>query len=196
MTYSTFTIDVPKFLSYLIDRIKALGGKVHRATLPMNQGLDEAIRVASNATGISEPFVAINATGIAAKQLTGDLALDVVQGQTVLVRGEARTQACRLGPGVLDVHVIIPRPGSGTTVVGSSRDPGNWTVEIRDEVTQSLLEQGKRLAPELLNDKGEFDVIAPSAGLRPVRKGGARVETERLASGQRVIHAYGHGGAG
>lgn len=33
-------------------------------------------------------------------------------------------------------------------------------------------------------------------GLRPGRKGGVRVEREVLGSGRRVVHAYGHAGAG
>lgn len=164
MTYSTFTIDVPKFLVHLVNQVVGLGGKLHRVTLPIDQGLSTAVEAAGKKAGMNGPFVAINATGIGAKKLTGDDLLGVVQGQTVLVRGEARGAIYRLGPGALDVHVIIPRPGSGTTIVGSSRDPGNWKVEIKEEITQHLLEQGKRLAPELLDENGEFEVIAPYSG--------------------------------
>lgn len=63
-------------------------------------------------------------------------------------------------------------------------------------MTKNLLEAGKELAPELLNEKGEFKVVSVQVGLRPMRKGGPRVEMEVLPDGAAVVHEYGHGGAG
>jgi D-amino-acid oxidase len=39
-------------------------------------------------------------------------------------------------------------------------------------------------------------VLGERVGLRPARRGGPRVEAEDLPGGGRVVHAYGHGGAG
>jgi D-amino-acid oxidase len=47
----------------------------------------------------------------------------------------------------------------------------------------------------LLNDDGKFEVLSVQVGLRPARKGGVRVEIERL-DGFLICHAYGHAGAG
>ena len=48
---------------------------------------------------------------------------------------------------------------------------------------------------ELLNKEGDFEVLSVQVGLRPGRKGGARVEIESL-DGLVVCHTYGHSGAG
>jgi D-amino-acid oxidase len=39
-------------------------------------------------------------------------------------------------------------------------------------------------------------VIAERVGLRPFRRSGVRLERDQSADGRRVIHNYGHGGAG
>ena len=39
-------------------------------------------------------------------------------------------------------------------------------------------------------------VLAERVGLRPFRKSGVRIERGQLRDGRRVIHNYGHGGAG
>lgn len=53
------------------------------------------------------------------------------------------------------------------------------------------------LAEELRAWEGqEFEVVSVLAGLRPGRKGGARVEVEGKIGGLWVVHSYGHAGAG
>jgi len=53
------------------------------------------------------------------------------------------------------------------------------------------------ICPALTNGKGieALDVIRHGVGLRPMRKGGPRVEKECI-DGQWVVHSYGHGGYG
>ena len=69
-------------------------------------------------------------------------------------------------------------------------------TDVSKETTQSILEACKFLAPQLLNDKGEFEVISMQCGLRPSRKGGPRLESEIVDQTFPVVHAYGHAGAG
>lgn len=61
--------------------------------------------------------------------------------------------------------------------------------------TKAILEKARLLAPELVNANGEFDVVSEQVGLRPSRKRGPRVESEEV-DGKRVVHSYGHSGAG
>jgi D-amino-acid oxidase len=68
-------------------------------------------------------------------------------------------------------------------------------------MTQSILERCKAIAPEILNENGEFEVLSVQVGLRPTRTRGARVEIEQVSGtekseGKFVCHNYGHHGAG
>ena len=58
------------------------------------------------------------------------------------------------------------------------------------------MESCKELAPELLGGDGEFEVLSVQCGLRPAREGGTRVEKEVFEGGVKVVHSYGHAGAG
>lgn len=119
------------------------------------------------------------------------------RGQTILVRGEASKASTFEGIG--RIYYVIPRKGSGTSVLGGTMQPGNWDVEPDEETTREILKGCKVLAPELLSGEGEFEVLNVLVGLRPSREGGARVERE-VVEGEgrrwRVVHAYGHSGAG
>lgn len=63
-----------------------------------------------------------------------------------------------------------------------------------------ILDRAKPLAPELLDEAGNFHVLRVQVGLRPTRTGGARVALESLpgenGSKRWVCHNYGHHGAG
>lgn len=58
------------------------------------------------------------------------------------------------------------------------------------------------LAPELLTDNNEFDILSVQVGFRPSRLGGPRVELELVDNidikhgPKYVYHNYGHAGAG
>ena len=65
-----------------------------------------------------------------------------------------------------------------------------------EDVTEAILEGGKVLAPELLDEKGDFEVLSAQCGLRPGREGGARVAKEVVERRFKVVHSYGHAGAG
>ncbi len=67
---------------------------------------------------------------------------------------------------------------------------------MSDETTKSILHGCKVLAPELLSKDGGFEVLSVQCGLRPAREGGPRVEGEIVDGRWKVVHSYGHAGAG
>ena len=69
-------------------------------------------------------------------------------------------------------------------------------TKVDEAVTKAILEGCKVLAPELLGDNGEFEVLSAQCGLRPGREGGARVAKEMVEPRFKVVHSYGHAGAG
>ena len=63
----------------------------------------------------------MNASGLGAKELVPDDGIFPVRGQTVLVRGEAKHAKT-----MNENRYCIPRPGSSTTILGGTRETGNW----------------------------------------------------------------------
>ena len=196
VSFNAFAINVDKFLLYLRSSMEALGCKTVHARLPIDKGIRNALEKAKDLAGGPQVHAYVNATGIGAKQLAGDVAIDALRGQTVLVKGEASRISTRVGKTKNDILVVIPRPGSGTSAIGVTKEPGIWDTSVKEDTTERFLRGCKELAPELLNKDGEFEVLSAQVGLRPARKGGPRVEAEVLRGGELVIHEYGHSGAG
>jgi D-amino-acid oxidase len=190
--WTSFCINVPHYLQHLLSEIRMRGVKVIQTTLSSEGGLHQALEDARTVVG-GDVDLFINATGLAAGQLCGDEKVYPTRGQTALVQGEARVARTRKGEGY--IAYTIPRPGSGTTVLGGVNDPGNWSEVIDEHLHKEILERAKKLAPELLNADSSYTVIGRQVGFRPSRVGGHRVELERIGN-DRVIHCYGHGGAG
>lgn len=50
--------------------------------------------------------------------------------------------------------------------------------------------------PQILGPDGKYTVIKDIVGRRPTRKGGIRLEKEKIDENRAIIHAYGLGGRG
>ncbi|KAI5357217.1 Putative FAD dependent oxidoreductase, D-amino acid oxidase, D-amino-acid oxidase [Septoria linicola] len=201
------SLDAPGHLKFLESWAQRSGDVlIFKSRLPTDSGLPKAL---STAEGISRVIgrgpvdIFINCTGLGAKQLCGDEALYPTKGQTALVRGEAKATRTRYHSGTIgkgDTSYCIPRPGTNTTILGGTKEVGNWSGEVDDDVTERTLERCGWMVPELLTGEGgRFEVLSVHCGLRPGRQGGPRVEREVVeGDGGRwkVVHAYGHAGAG
>jgi D-amino-acid oxidase len=190
--WTTYCVNVPKHLAVLHDLLVKEGVTIYQGSLPNGRDFESVLTQQVNLIGEHVDFI-INATGIRAGELCSDSEVYPTKGQTILVKGEAAMARTRKGDGY--IAYTIPRPGSGTTILGGVNRPNDWTETVDEELHQSILERAKELAPELLNEHGEFDVIRKNVGFRPSRRGGARVEVEQVGK-WKVVHAYGFGGAG
>ena len=199
VAYDAFCINVPQYLLYLQEKGRKMGVKVVKARLPVNAGLLKALDAANTVAkreGRRNADCFVNATGLGAKKLCGDDAMYPIRGQTVLVKGEANATSDRFGD---FSGYCIPRPGSGMTILGGTKQAGNWSEAVDPETTKQILEKCSYLAPELLTGPNDqFEVVSVQCGLRPGREGGARIEKEHVNDyhEEKVVHAYGHGGAG
>ena len=191
------SINVPQYLLYLQEKARSLGVQVIKASLPTDAGFEKALTVAeSTARSHGRPAAScfLNATGLGAAKLCGDEAMYPIRGQTVLVKGEAAATRTFNGDGY--VAYCIPRPGSGATILGGTKEKGNWSEKVDPETTRKIIERNKSLAPELLTGSdGDFEVVSSQCGLRPGREGGPRMEQE-VVGGKKVVHAYGHASGG
>lgn len=130
--------------------------------------------------------VVVNCTGIGARRLTGDTTLRALLGQTVLVEpGEVDLREMYGDERDLSrMFYVIPRRGE--VVIGGCALPFDGDVPpppdpaLRRAFLERARAAGFRHGP----------VLRDAVGLRPVRP---EVRVERVG---RVIHHYGHGGAG
>ena len=124
--FSAICINVPRHLQYLLSSFLAAGGKMLKFRLPTDAqrgfaGALDSVRTLVMANRLGEIHIFVNATGLGARTLVGDDDIFPTKGQTVLVKGEsnfAKTTDRN--------YYVIPRPGSGTTILGGTREDGNW----------------------------------------------------------------------
>lgn len=177
---SGFSIRVPlietsKYLAYLQARLTNAGGSVSGGVrFERLQEVDPAFDIV------------INCSGIGARELVPDPAMEPHRGQVAIVAKLDLPYAvvCDDPP----LMYAIPRSGDcvlgGTNEVSDNRAPDSFA-------TSSIIAECRRVL-----GFAEADVIAERVGLRPGRKSGVRVEAETTPDGRPVIHNYGHGGAG
>ena len=130
--------------------------------------------------------IVVNCCGLGGKELCDDYSLEPVRGQIVYTTQDP-------GFGRFDQRpesLIYTIPRRDVTVLGGTAQRGDWDENIRDEDTELILRKCETLWPEL--DRSM--IVGVSVGLRPSRKE-VRLEAE-VISGRKVIHNYGHGGAG
>ena len=198
--YDAMCINVPQYLLYLQEKARLLGAKVIKARLPVHDGFEAALSAAEDLVlvhGRPQIDCTVNATGLGAFKLCSDTAMYPIRGQTVLVKGEADNTCSRVGDGYGGYY--IPRPGSGTTILGGTKQVDNWDEKVDSETTRKILERNSLILPELRTGDPSvncgFEVVSVQCGLRPARKGGPRMEKE-IVDGKKVVHAYGHAGGG
>lgn len=209
--YQSICINVPGYLNYLLGKVKELDARVVKADVDVLNGLEGVItdakkrlRDVDGSVKEEDIFAVINCTGLAARHFVGKAEsekLYPIKGQTILVQGEARMARTYVGFGEEhELAYVIPRPGSGTTILGGCKQAGNWSGEVDEELNGRILEVIKNvsLAEELRDEKGEFEVLSYQVGHRPGRKGGPRVETEgeEKIDMAWLVHSYGHSGSG
>lgn len=81
--------------------------------------------------------------------------------------------------------------------MGGCYEKGAWESQPDLNLATRIMKRSVEMCPALTGGKGieALSVVRHSVGLRPVRDGGPRVEAEML-KGQKIVHAYGHGGGG
>jgi len=93
-----------------------------------------------------------------------------------------------------DTTYVFPRLPGGGVILGGCRVDNDWSGDVDLDFAEDIRRRCCVLAPELGKPE-DLKVLAHGVGLRPSRKGGARVERTVL-DGAVLIHNYGAGGAG
>jgi D-amino-acid oxidase len=169
-SFTAPVLDMPVYLRWLVARLASLGGTLTRMALPALPDRADVV---------------VNATGLGARRMAEDPSLFPVRGQVVVVEqaGIDRWWLDSSGP----VYVV---PRLREVVVGGTDDEGDWSRRPDAAVARDVLARATRLVPQLAGAR----VLRHAVGLRPGRPE-VRLEAETVG-GTRVVHCYGHGGAG
>lgn len=178
------SIEMEVYLQWLLDRFEAAGGRVVRQRISRLADLPRLAGVPAD--------VVVNASGLAARELAGDPAVHPARGQIVGVANPGLVTSVRDEDHPAGLTYVHPR--GRDVVLGGTFQPGEWDTTVDPATTAAILTRCVALVPELAG----APVVWQAAGLRPARHGGARVGLDPvpLPGGARVVHDYGHGGAG
>lgn len=159
-------VEMQVYLGWLHDRVLEHGGTITRLNL-------RDLPLGAD--------VVVHCAGIGARLFAADLTVVPARGQVVYVEqiGLDRWWLDPDGP-----TYVVPR--SHDIVVGGTDEEGEWSRTPSAEAARVILDRAAALVPELRDAR----VLRHKVGLRPVRPS---VRLERV---DRVVHNYGHGGAG
>ncbi|KAJ3135941.1 hypothetical protein HK100_002254 [Physocladia obscura] len=202
--YETVTINVPKYVAWLMERVKAMGGTFVWTKL---EHWEDALKhVKANTI--------INCTALGSSKLRGieDKDLYPVRGQIVIVRAPQvqRTigTALELGGSRGDmaqseetskVTYVIPRE-DGLVILGGTYQKNNFNMNVDLQTAQEIMDRCVAVCPELVVNGKLPEVHDHVVGLRPARYGDCRVDSQYLktSTGREIlfVNNYGHGGYG
>jgi D-amino-acid oxidase len=171
-------IDMPVYLSYLQQRFTAAGGLI------------EIRAVSTLAEAISAASVVVNCTGLGASRLVPDEGLRPIRGQVVVVENPGIEEFFSEDTG-LSSELCCIYPHGATVVLGGTAEGDVWEQRADPMQGQQIVNRCAAIVPAL----AEARVISQRVGLRPTRAS-VRVEEDVVVSDGRLIHNYGHGGAG
>jgi D-amino-acid oxidase len=168
-------MDTTKYLQYLERRYVEAGGSI-------NGG----IRFSKLEELSAANDLVINCSGIGARTLVPDNDLEPHRGQIAIVPKLDLPYAvvCDDPP----LMYAIPRPDD--CVFGGTNEISDRFATDPDRTLRIVAECSRVLGIE------QPSVVAERVGLRPFRKSGVCLGTDKLEDGRAVIHNYGHGGAG
>ena len=165
-------IEMPLYMPWLRSKVEERGGA-------LRHGFIEDL---SDLSG----DVVVNCVGLGARELCDDLEVRPARGQILFIDQDPGIGHFDQQPETLTYTI----PRSDVTVLGGTAQVDDWSLDIRDEDNDLILSKVEAIWPDLDRDK----IVGGTVGLRPSRTE-VRLEEEEV-SGIRVIHNYGHGGAG
>jgi D-amino-acid oxidase len=193
ISYTSVCINTPQYLHYLLGKCLAAGAVVKRSIL---HDISDARLLHSSGRAAS---IVVNCTGLGAAALGGvqDSTVYPARGHVVLLRNDTAGRITFISgtdDGPEETTYIMQRPAGGGTIVGGCYQAGKTGADPDPAMGERILERAIKLVPDLANGKGRegLDVVRHGVGLRPVRKGGYRVEREQR-DGWNLVHNYGHG---
>jgi D-amino-acid oxidase len=174
-------VEMPVHLPWLVALATELGAEFVRRRV---RSLAEAAETAGGADAV------VHCAGLAARELAADPSVHPVRGRIVRVVNPGLTLSVR------DEHHPGGRayvhPRSADCILGGTLEPGEWDTTPDPTAGAAIVQRCCDLVPAL---RGAA-VLEQVVGLRPGRPTVRLEEDGPLPTGARLVHNYGHGGAG
>lgn len=176
--YTAPLVNMPAHLSYLVQRLLAADG-----TMEINP-----VAALHHATALAP--VVVNCTGLGARELVDDNTLVPVRGQHLVVTNPGIVEFTEVDTGD-SPDLIAIYPHGNHLVLGGTAEHGSWDREPSPQTAEAILARCIDLEPRLRT----AEIVGHRVGLRPTRNE-IRLDHKTTPDGGRVVHNYGHGGAG
>jgi D-amino-acid oxidase len=176
---SGYALDVPLtdttyYLPYLTKRFRGAGGEI-QSEIHFAQ-LEETPAAWS---------LVVNCSGVGARTLLPDLEVEPHRGQIVSVPRIPQKYAV-----VCDDPLMYAIPRADDCVFGGTNEL-SADRNSNPETSARIVAECSRVL-----EIARPPILAERVGLRPFRRSGICLRADRLSDGRRVVHNYGHGGAG
>lgn len=165
-------IEMNHYMPWLLSRFEKLGGLYELKEFSTLQEVPGEIIV--------------NCCGLGGRDLCDDNELRPVRGQVIYIEQDPGFGRFDQKPETLTYTI----PRRDVTVLGGTAQKDDWEENIRLEDNEYILSKCEELWPELDRTK----IVGTAVGLRPSRYE-IRLEEESIKD-KKIIHNYGHGGAG
>jgi D-amino-acid oxidase len=170
--------EMPRYLPWLVARVRSLGGELIRRRVSSLDELSEGVDVV------------VNCAGLGALELAADPTVYPVRGRIMRVTNPGLTMSIRDEEHPGGRAYVHPR--AQDCILGGTLEKGEWDTAVDPVAGAAIVERCCDLAPALRGAQ----VLEQVVGLRPGRPTVRLEEGEAIGAGVRLVHNYGHGGAG
>lgn len=193
-------IDTDRAMHWLTSLVESKGARFVTETIREDLiTVEDSLRARFNAD------VIVNCTGLQSLSLAGDSTVYPIRGGLIRVINDgtvfpkvnaALTITADAAHSSNEIVFLVPR-NDNILLIGGITEPHKWDLDLTLEtpIIRRMRERCEKFLPGLKD--AQLDADYPLAqGLRPFRGSNVRVERELRRSGSRIVHSYGHGGAG
>ncbi|KAI0019408.1 FAD dependent oxidoreductase [Xylariomycetidae sp. FL0641] len=193
-------IDTDQAMVWLTELIESKGANM--VTECFNEDL---VEIEDELLSRFEADAIVNCTGLAGKVLAGDDTVYPIRGGLIRVINDGKafpklnaalTISADAAHTTNEIVFLVPR-NDNTLLIGGITEPNEWNLDLTldSPIIRRMRERCDKFLPGLKDAR--YDLDRPLVqGLRPFRQRNVRVERELRRTGSRIVHSYGHGGAG
>ncbi|KAI3327937.1 nucleotide-binding domain-containing protein [Xylariaceae sp. AK1471] len=193
-------IDTDKAMHWLTELVESKGANFVTETIE-----DDLVDIEDSLRARFDADVIVNCAGLESYTLAGDETVYPIRGGLIRVINDgtdfpkvnaALTITADAAHSSNEIVFLVPR-NDNILLIGGITEPHKWDLDLTLEspIIRRMRERCEKFLPGLKDAR--LDPDYPLAqGLRPFRRSNVRVERELRRTGSKIVHSYGHGGAG